>query len=66
MCYSFLVPIYDSVSPLDARIENNKIIIDALKKLKIEASLSPRNDLVYGDKKFSGSAYELELGGKIR
>jgi len=34
-------------------------IIDALRSLKIEASLKGRNDLVIGDKKFSGNAVAI-------
>lgn len=66
LCYSFFVPIYDKTSPLDVRETSNKIILDALHSLNIDAELSPRNDLWYKGKKFSGSAYELDLGGKIK
>ncbi len=43
---------------------NNKIIINALGSLGIEAKVSGRNDITVDDKKISGSAYRLNLGGK--
>lgn len=65
MCFGFLTPIFDqSVAPLDARQTNNNILIRALKRCGIEANVSGRNDLETQGRKFSGSAYELDLGGK--
>lgn len=66
LCFSFLTPIFDDkVAPLDTRNKNNEIIIKALQKFDIKANVSGRNDLEVDGKKFSGSAYELDLGGKF-
>lgn len=66
-CFSFFIPIYDTTSPLDTREQNNIIILDALASLEITGEVSGRNDLLVDGKKFSGSAYELDLGGvKVR
>ena len=65
MCFGFLTPIFDqSVAPLDARKTNNDVLIRALKRCGIDANVSGRNDLETQGRKFSGSAYELDLGGK--
>ena len=63
-CFSFFIPIYDDKKPFDTKEENNKIILDAIKTFGIEGEVSGRNDLLIEGKKFSGSAYELDLGGK--
>ena len=64
-CFSFLTPIFEeNVAPLDTRKKNNGIILAALRTLGIEGTVSGRNDLEVNGKKFSGSAYELDLGGK--
>lgn len=65
MCFGFLTPIFEqSTAPLDARKTNNEILIRALKRCRIDANVSGRNDLETQGRKFSGSAYELDLGGK--
>jgi lipoate-protein ligase A len=56
-CFSFFIPIYDETSPLDTRVKNNEVIINALSSLDIEAKISGRNDLEVDGKKISGSAY---------
>lgn len=65
-CFSFFIPIYDETSPLDTRVKNNEVIINALKSLEIEAKISGRNDLEVDGKKISGSAYQLDLGSNTR
>lgn len=65
-CFSFLIPIYDEgILPLDTRKSNNDIILRTMKGFDIDAKVSGRNDLEVNGKKFSGSAYELDLGGKF-
>ena len=65
LCFSFITPIFDkNILPLDMKEKHNEILIKGLNNLKIEAKAEGRNDLVLGDKKFSGSAFELDLGGK--
>ena len=65
-CFSFMTQIYDeSALPLDIKEVNNKIVLQALKKkFGIKGEASGRNDLVINGKKFSGSAYQVDLGGK--
>lgn len=65
-CFSFFIPIYDDTSPLDTRVKNNEVIINALKTLNVEANISGRNDLEVDGKKISGSAYQLDLGSNTR
>jgi lipoate---protein ligase len=65
-CFSFFIPIYDDTSPLDTRNFNNKVILKALDGFGIKGEISGRNDLEINGKKFSGSAYQLDLGGKNR
>lgn len=65
-CFSFLIPIYDKTLPLDSKNVNNKIILAALANLGVDAELSGRNDITLNGKKFSGSAYEVDLGGKLK
>ena len=74
-CFTFLIPIYDNLPPLDSKHRNNKILLAALGNLGINAELSGRNDITYNGKKvnflyiytkkkkFSGSAYEIDFGG---
>lgn len=61
-CFSFFSPIYTSYSPLDAKAVNNYLLLESLKKFNLEAQLSGRNDMVYKDRKISGSAYQINLG----
>lgn len=63
-CFSFFIPIYDATRPFDTKEENNKIILDALSAFGLQGEVSGRNDLLLEGKKFSGSAYEVDLGGK--
>jgi len=49
---------------LDVKLKNNKIIIAALRNLGFDASSKGRNDLEVNGLKFSGSAFEIELGGQ--
>lgn len=65
LCFSFITPIFNKKTlPLDMKENHNKILIKAFKNLKIPISAEGRNDLILGKKKFSGSAFELDLGGK--
>lgn len=63
-CFCFMTPIFEAdKAPLDTRVVNNQIILRALNRFNIPAEVSGRNDLEVKGKKFSGSAYELDLGG---
>lgn len=61
-CFSFLTPIFDDSQPLDSKKVNNQIILGALNSIGINAEVSGRNDLTFDGKKFSGSAYQINLG----
>lgn len=50
-CFSFLTPIFDDSLPLDSKKVNNKILLQALKTVDIEAEFSGRNDILYQGKK---------------
>ncbi len=64
MCFAFISPITDpTLPPLDLKFKNNKIIIAALRNLGFDAESRGRNDLEVNGLKFSGSAFEVELGG---
>ena len=63
-CYSFLTPIAPDVLPLNARVDNNKVLVRALESIGIHTELSDRNDIFYNGKKVSGSAYQASLGKK--
>ena len=65
-CFSFFIPIYDDTSPLDTRDKNTEVILSALESYGLKGEVSGRNDLEVNGKKFSGSAYQLDLGGKNR
>lgn len=60
-CFSFLTP-YQIAAPLDYKSVNNTILLAALSDLGVNAQAVGRNDIVYNDKKISGSAYKLNLG----
>ncbi|CAD8154418.1 unnamed protein product [Paramecium pentaurelia] len=60
-CFTFL----NTFTTQDPKTINNDILINALLNLGIEAQASGRNDIVVGEKKVSGSAYQLSLGTKI-
>ncbi len=45
---------------------HNIILIKAFKDLGVEIEEQGRNDLIYKGRKFSGSAFEIELGGKFK
>lgn len=53
LCYSFIYGERDH-----HKDDNNKILIEALKKFNIQARPSQRSDLVVGERKFSGSAFK--------
>ncbi|KAL4492019.1 hypothetical protein ABPG72_008440 [Tetrahymena utriculariae] len=61
-CFSFLTPIFDESLPLDSKKVNNKILLQALKNVGLEAEFSGRNDLLFQGRKISGSAYQINLG----
>lgn len=65
-CFSFFIPIYDDTSPLDTRNKNNEVILKALEQFGLNGEISGRNDLELNGKKFSGSAYQLDLGTRNR
>lgn len=66
LCFSFLIPIFDEkMAPLDTRKKNNEIIVRALKRFDLDVKVSGRNDLEVNGRKFSGSAYEVDLGGRF-
>jgi lipoate-protein ligase A len=66
LCFSFLTPVFDEkTAPLDTRKKNNEVITRALKHFGIDVKVSGRNDLEANGRKFSGSAYQLDLGGKF-
>jgi len=67
-CFSFFTQIFTEFAPLDAKDVilikiflilkvNNFIILESLKKFDINAELSGRNDIVFNQRKISGSAY---------
>lgn len=63
LCFSFITPLEDHTKPpLNIKDENNEILLRGLKRLGINAEAKGRNDLILGDKKFSGSAFEIDLG----
>ena len=45
---------------------HNMILIKSFKDLGVDVEEQGRNDLVYKGRKFSGSAFEIELGGKFK
>ena len=65
-CFTFQHPIYDNTPPLDTKNKNNVILLKGLENLGIKAELSGRNDITINGKKFSGSAYEVDLGGRFK
>ena len=65
--FSFLTPVFDpNLGPFDTKKDNNEVILDALSTLGIQGEISGRNDLELEGRKFSGSAYEIDLGGKYK
>ena len=65
LCFSFITPIPDPLYlPLNIKDHNNLIILKALKDLGLKAESQGRNDLTLSGKKFSGSAFEVDLGCK--
>ena len=62
--FTFLNPVLDGSSPFNQKKHNNKILLKALKNQKINGEVQGRNDLTYKGKKFSGSAYEVEVESK--
>lgn len=66
-CFTFISSVNQQnekkTGPLDYKEINNHILTDALSKgFNITAEVSGRNDIVVGDKKVSGSAYQIDLG----
>jgi lipoate-protein ligase A len=63
-CYTFIIPIYGDLAPLDTRSFNNLVIKEALHKIQINAEINDRNDVIVDNYKISGSAYRVSLGNK--
>ena len=65
-CFTFLNPIKDHTPLENFRERNNLMLQRAFYYLKVDARLEGRNDILTGGKKFSGMAYEVDMGGKDR
>ncbi len=66
-CFSFITPVFDKdYPPLNMKEIHNDILIDGFKKMNIPVQSQGRNDMVLEEKKFSGSAFEVDLGSKKR
>lgn len=45
---------------------HNKILIQGFKNIGLDVEEQGRNDLLVNGKKFSGSAFEVDLGGRTK
>lgn len=50
-CFSFLIPVFGEEPPLNAKDNNNKIILKGLSELNLKAEVSGRNDILLDSKK---------------
>lgn len=65
LCFSFITPIADTnFPPLNIKEHNNKILTNSFQNIGITVENNGRNDLTLHGKKISGSAFEVDLGGK--
>ena len=65
MCFGFVSPIVDKqYPPLNIKEFNNSIIERSFRNMKIGVESKGRNDMTLDGKKFSGSAFEVSIGGK--
>ena len=64
LCFSFITPVEANILPLDMRAHHNKILQSAFENLGVKIDEQGRNDLSVDGRKFSGSAFEIEMGGK--
>ena len=65
LCFSFITPLPDpDFLPLDIRIRNDAILARTFARFGLTIEYKGRNDLLINGLKFSGSAFEVELGGR--
>jgi lipoate-protein ligase A len=61
-CFTFINPV---TAANDPKAINNELLLAALAKIGVQATLAGRNDIHNADgRKISGSAYQLSLGSK--